>query len=467
MIDALDLNKRLLLAIAGAALLIGTILLMVPDYYMYVLLFLLVLSLIAIFSKKLRNNMNLVIWSGLMLSVFFGGTRTIEDISQQTVDPIRIIRIVIIVCLFLIVIFNMMFNKFKGMGLSLRSPLGWFLVYAIIAVISSAYSDQFFVSLWKGFEIFVSVVAAMFLLQSLRSFKDVETFWSLNIFFLILLVGSSYLGAIISPSEAFKAIRGVNFKLLEGIYPVINSNSLTQMAAILTAVFVIRYLYYENYKSRVRYLLPVVLVLPALIWSYGRTSILALFFALLVFFIFGRRYRYLLLLVLISLYLFLVDGDSYVKLFLEKGGSLATLSGRLTYWPEAWALFKESPIYGYGFYVASRIIFAERIKVESFSTTDNTYFDVLLSVGIVGFVPFALMLYSFARNLLKSWNSSRNHEFRRLKYEILCVAIIIFFRSLTGPSIQILHWNLPIFLALIICSQSLANLDNSSNSQSS
>jgi len=205
-------------------------------------------------------------------------------------------------------------------------------------------------------------------------------------------------------------------------------------------------------------------MLPALILSYGRTSILALISSLLVFFASTRRYRYLFLFCIIPLLIYLIDGYSYVQLFLSKGDSFKTLSGRLNNWPEAWTLFKESPIYGYGFYIASRLIFSEKIKIEYFSTTDNTYLDVLLSIGLIGFVPFVLVLYSFIKNILKNL-SSQNNVVMRMRYEFVAVAIIIFFRSFTGPSIEYLHWNLIIFLAIIICSQSMVNFENSTNSQ--
>ena len=113
-------------------------------------------------------------------------------------------------------------------------------------------------------------------------------------------------------------------------------------------------------------------------------------------------------------------------------------------------MIKQAPFLGHKFYIASRIIYSEKVEVESFSTTDNTYFDVLLSVGILGFVPFMIMLYSLTKKLVTQVTSSNNQEFKKIRLELLCTTIIIYFRSLTGPSFQILHWNLPLFIALII-----------------
>lgn len=456
MINALNLNKNL--SIIVVAVVTGIIILIMTDYYAYIIPFILITALLAMFLEKIKNNFYMLIWSGLFLSPFLGGVRELEDILHQTVNPIRIIRIIIISFVFFMVIINMMLKNYERSGAILKSPLGWFLLYSIVGMASSVYSDHFFVSLWKGFEVFVYVITSIYIVQNLKKLQDLQRFWSLNITFIFILIVSSYIGVFISPSEAFTEMHRVSFKVLRGVYPFINPNSLTQMCAIVIVIFLIRFVYDKNkYWS----LFIVLFVFPALILSYGRTSILALFFAMMIFFVLTKKNRYLYLLGVIILFVFIIDGVSYIKLFMEKGDSFSTLSGRLTNWPEAWALFKKSPIYGYGFYVASRIIFSQRVKVESFSTTDNTYYDVLLSVGIIGFIPFALMIYSFIKNLTKNMDATRYSEITRLKHEILAVTIIILFRSLTGPSIQILHWNLSLFLTLIICLQRLNDFKNS------
>jgi len=74
-------------------------------------------------------------------------------------------------------------------------------------------------------------------------------------------------------------------------------------------------------------------MIPPFILSYGRTSILALFVAMTIFFVINKNYRYLLLLSMIAIIVIIIDGYSYLQLFFEKGGSLYSLSGRLYNWP--------------------------------------------------------------------------------------------------------------------------------------
>ncbi len=447
------------------ASLMGMSLLILSDYYLYYIPILLMLFLVTIFIEKIERKGHLLLWSLLFFTPFLGGERSTEDILSQHVDPLRTLRIGIMVSFASIISVRMFLHKFRDMSKIIKGPLGWYLLYAFIAMLSAIYSPQPLVSLWKGFEIFVMIITAILMCEKIHDYKELRSFWSLNVIFLILLVGSSYVSVILSPSEALLEVKGIDFKQLYGVYPPINSNSLTQMAAIVISIFMVRHLF--SIRNKLNFLL-VLFAVPILIWAYGRTSILALFVTLTVIFILNRNYRHLFVLGAIALIVFWVDGYSYVKLFFEKGGSLYTISGRIYNWQTALELFKESPVYGHGFYVAPRIIFSEKMKIESFSTTDNTYFDILLSIGIIGFIPFAFMLFSFISNFYTIYKKSLSRELIRFRLEMLSVLIIILVRGLTGPSIQMLHWNLTLFLAIIICLMSLerlAKFDSLQNSE--
>lgn len=456
MFDAICPNKYFLI-IGAVGLFVGIILIIASDYYMFILPSLVALSLITIFFDKIKKDIHLVVWSIAFFAPFLGSQRGVEEVVSQQIDPIRVLRVGLLISLTSLLVLRMFMYKFKEVKDSLKGPLGWYFVYALIAMISYTYSAQPLVSLWKGFEVLAMIIIAMFIYDKLDNYEKIKRFWNLNITYIVLLVVSAYLGAIISPSEAFTEVRDMNFKQLSGVYPTINSNSLTQMAAIVITIYFVRYLF--SAKNFVNFFL-IVLATPVLFVSYGRTSIISLFITLVILFSISRNYGYLLIIIIGSIILLWIDGYSYIKLFFEKGDSLYTMSGRTYNWQTAWDLFKESPIFGYGFYTAVRVIFSEQMKTEIFSTTDNTYFDVLLSVGIVGFIPFVLMLYTFGRNFFKIYVKFLGNELNRLRTEILCVSIIVIFRSFTGPSIQILHWNLILFIAITICVTKLLNITN-------
>lgn len=383
------------------------------------------------------------------------------DVVEQSVDAIRVVRILIFIFLFLIVIRDLLSSKSPRINRLVRGPLGWFLLYTIAAMISFLYSSQQLVSLWKGFELFVCITMAIYIYKHLMTYNDAEIFWKLNMGFLFCLILSAYGGLLIAPNLALFQMRQIDFRILVGVYPPINSNSLAQMAAILCAIFVIQYVYVNKKKPIL--LILAALMFPVLILAYGRTSLLALLVSIFLVLVATRQYKYFLLgVVAIGSYIYLTE-TAYPMQYIEKGTSLYTFSGRLLRWPSAWEVFVRSPVYGHGFYVTSRVIYASIVEIDYASTTDNTFFDVLLSVGIIGFIPFAVMLYTYVRKLIHSLRS-KFKPFVKLRLEVMCVSIIIIFRSLTGPSISILHWNLILFLALIVTLESLDKYENSYHS---
>jgi len=391
------------------------------------------------------------------MTPFLGGNRDISDIFLQTIDLIRILRVLIIIFLFFIAAKYFLATTTTQIIGMLKGPLGWYLFYGLIAMLSFVYSVQPLMSLWKGFEVTVSVMMAIYVYSRLKSYNDIKAFWQLNILIIAILVCSAYIGIIITPSKALVQMQQINFYVLAGVYPPINPNSLAQIASILCIISFVRFTLFH--KSKLFYLTIILLTIPVLYLSYARTSLIALLVSIIFVLMFSKRYSFLFIgIVVISLCIFLPVKVSFIQYF-EKGTSLYTFSGRLLRWPAALDLFSKSPLNGYGFYVASRVIYSSIVEVESASTTDNTYFDILLSVGIIGFVPFVMMLYSYTKKIIYVLRK-KFKNFMSFNLEIISVSIIIMFKSLTGPSINILHFSLIIMLACIVCLMALSRYED-------
>ena len=443
-----------------SAVLCGLLVIVFPDHYAYYMPVVLICTLLSAFAKQASQHQHLVIWVLLFLSIFLGGSRGAEDIVEQSFDPIRILRIGVLLLLTAFVTIRLLTGRLKQLKLPFNGTFGWFLTYTIAAMGSAFYSEQPFVSLWKAFEIFACLLVAVSVYAELRSYQDMKTFWNLNIFFLVLLVFSAYIGAVALPGTAFHSLKNANFSQLTGLYPPINANSLTQMAAIVIAIYTLRTQDVPEHKGKS--LLIVLCAIPIIVLSGGRTSILALCIALLIVFMLEKKYRSLFFTASAMTGAMIAYGV-YLMAFFERGGSLYSLTGRLNYWSASWEILKSSPFWGHGFYTASRIIFANTVGISSFSTTDNTYLDVLLSIGIIGFLPFLLAVYSFVRKLAAAFRASKAMLEKAFVVEIISVAIIIFIRSLTGPSIQMLHWNLILFLAAAVCLYRLDHYESTSH----
>jgi O-antigen ligase len=153
---------------------------------------------------------------------------------------------------------------------------------------------------------------------------------------------------------------------------------------------------------------------------------------------------------------------SYLVPYLMRGQKMAaigTLSGRMEFWPEVLKKIWDAPILGHGFYASQRVMW-------NVSTVDNTYLEVILGVGLVGLIGLCIPLLSIIINLWKTrpWKTgvSLNSPIRFIWIQMASIFIIVFIRSLTGPSFQILHISLIIFVILIIGSHRLRALSSSS-----
>jgi O-antigen ligase len=130
------------------------------------------------------------------------------------------------------------------------------------------------------------------------------------------------------------------------------------------------------------------LMFVGLYLTYKRASWVATLISLLVMFCFYPKFRKLFIVLLLLAALGLV-------LTRESLAESPVVTDRLTYkwetangrtqrWEEAWALWRKSPIFGHGF--RQYEVLANQQAVES------QYFHVLVSAGLVGLVPYMLML---------------------------------------------------------------------------
>jgi len=125
----------------------------------------------------------------------------------------------------------------------------------------------------------------------------------------------------------------------------------------------------------------------------------------------------------------------------EKG--FTSMSGRTYFWSAVLDAVSHAPVLGQGFYAGQRVLFGS-------STVDSTYLEVLLNLGVVGFLVFLSPLVLTIKNIYKSrpvGKISKTDQF--LWLQIAVFFTIIFIRSLSGPTFQVLHHNL-IFYGLIL-----------------
>lgn len=341
-------------------------------------------------------------------------------------------------------------------------------LYAIIGIISSLYSPFPLLSLWKGFEVLSLVVVGIMVGGTLHQREDIEHVINIIMLAMFFLVISALVSSIISPSLAFAKMKltGQMAFAMRGVYPPINANTLSQISAIVASCSLCWFFGVEKINSRFGALFVFVTALSTLLLSHSRTSLFIFFPVVCYIVIFFRAKIIAFTTVWIGIILvlsgFVIEN---VIAYFYRGQSKAqflSLSGRTDFWDLVLGKIYESPIIGHGFYSSQRMSWGV-------STVDNTYLEVLLGVGIVGLTSIFLALISVFLNLWKAnqWNSQNNIDtnWRLVWIQQTVIFLFLFFRSLTGPSFQILHTNLIIFIIIAVCSSATLRIQSSEYSK--
>jgi O-antigen ligase len=334
-------------------------------------------------------------------------------------------------------------------------------VYSLLAMGSFMYSYVPYLSLWKGFEVLAVTLVSTMVALMLKDESDVQHCLNLIYIALLYFVISALAGGIFNHSEAFSKmeIKGTMAFSLHGLYPFMNANTLSQVAAIMAAISLAWSVKVDRGYGILGPLVIFMISLACLILSHSRTSIVALLLvSFLVLFVFRRLMMLFTLFwvsVLLSLSGIIVN---YLMPYFYRGQSrevFTTFSGRMAFWPEVMKKIWEAPIFGHGFYASQRVIW-------DISSVDNTYLEVLLGIGIMGLILICLPILSIIINLWKTrpWKTEfgLGSNFRFLWIQLAVIFLIVFIRSFTGPSFQNLHINLIIFTILIVCAHRLSML---------
>ena len=162
-----------------------------------------------------------------------------------------------------------------------------------------------------------------------------------------------------------------------------------------------------------------------LVFSKGRSAILAFVAGAIVIFILYKGRKIFFVSVIFVMFLLLLLGlTGFYQAFwinlIEKMPFVFTLSGRATgIWPEAWRLFLNSPLIGYGFH-AGRIFLQQH--------THNALLHAFTQTGIIGGIPFVAALISVWISIM---HISHNPKEKHFSLPLEIPALVAFFTVLS------------------------------------
>jgi len=264
-----------------------------------------------------------------------------------------------------------------------------------------------------------------------------------------LLLITVWLGVLVRPDVA--AVKGIGLIGVEiqGIFPWINSNGVGELAAILLVIAATRLLFRNEHRSP--YWLACLVALATLVFAQSRSAITGGLLGLVVVLVFERRLQLLALVGIAGAALLLLTNAGVVlQQAFMRGQSpdlFYSLSGRVSWWVSAWDVVRENPFWGIGGY-AGRFAVLGPLGVTEASSVHNAWIEILVGVGLIGFLPFVSTFLGIWSNLLRRRNpGSTPSTARELQSEAVGIFALLSFRSIFSDEFI---WHPPLLFFLVL-----------------
>lgn len=416
------------------------------------------------------------LWFNLIiLSVWIFRNRSSEQLRENPVDMAALFRIMLVASTGIIVICVTFISRRDTIKYLLHGIPILMLIYALIALASTFYSVFPVLTLYKSMEIIVDVLTIAFIVSQYPTQKDMKKMIDFSWFLMMLLIVSVWIGAIVAPSKAFRPVsfyeatleRALFPVMLRGIMPVINPNGLGFISGLLSIASLSRLINSNKQRDRLLYLVSFCVSFITLILAQSRTSFIGINLGIIVLLILNRKFKALIVLILIILLIAAyTDPLPLIARYFLRGQTqeqAKEMSGRATWWRVAWKDFMKSPIYGYGFGAGVRYVVFQHLDIPTTSSTmHNSWLEVLINVGIIGFIPIALTFLGTWWILLKTCikhNSKLNPISKILSNELTAFWTLMSVRLITGGSSFMHDREFLLFLLVAVYAQQIRNLE--------
>jgi len=305
-------------------------------------------------------------------------------------------------------------------------------------------------TLGKAYEIFVDLIVVAFIFSRVKG-ENFTKVWNANIVFLIAVIFYLVIYSIINNFILFR-FDAIGLPVWRGYG---HPNSLTQIGAIFALIAIVRI--YESKRTSLTYSLLLLFGLVIIFLTRSRTSIfIFLFLSLLIVLL----YRQLLLrnFIFLSILSLIVSFnlDFFISFILRQQTyeQFWDLSGRISWiWKVGFDVFEESPYWGYGFYYGTRIVAAKQVSGSlntQLSNLDNTYLEILVNLGIVGFLPILILIFKATKKSIHILKMKYNyHKYSHINVEVALIILSTVMRGFFNPTFQYHHWNTILFLIAI------------------
>jgi len=322
-------------------------------------------------------------------------------------------------------------------------------LYGLISLISTLWSLYPMWTLYKSVEYLIDVALLAAVVTVVRNVDEIKSLFDWTWLLCGLLLITVWLGVLVRPDVA--AVKGIGLIGVEiqGIFPWINSNGVGELAAILLVIAATRLLFRNEHRSP--YWLACFVALATLVFAQSRSAITGGLLGLVVVLVFERRLQLLALVGIAGAALLLLTNAGVVlQQAFMRGQSpdlFYSLSGRVSWWVSAWDVVRENPFWGIGGY-AGRFAVLGPLGVTEASSVHNAWIEILVGVGLIGFLPFVSTFLGIWSNLLRRRNTgSTPSTARELQSEAVGIFALLSFRSIFSDEFI---WHPPLLFFLVL-----------------
>lgn len=386
-------------------------------------------------------------WFLFFLSALVFRVRDEQDIHSSALDGWAIYRIGLDFIVGAIVVKRSLSGKIPTLRFLFCGLIGIMAMYPLLGVLSTTWSAAPSFTLFRSSEYLLDLALIGALVATFKTVEDYETFANWTWILLGALVVSAWVGAVLDPADAW--MEGYSYGplriRLEGVYPILDANSIGEYCAILASISLCRILDDPDHKyDRAWYRLLFTGTIITLIFTQTRAAVAAFVVALILLFVFTRR-------ILLGTVLGITTavGASVVLLFTNFGNTLTSyflrgqtvteaegMSGRADMWQFAIHKITERPWTGYGGYAGGRFVVLPGLGMPGKSDVLNTLVESFIDLGIIGVVVLVVVFVGIWWNLFRaSRSSSVSARERHFAVELLLAMSIVTTRSFVAGNI--------------------------------
>lgn len=402
--------------------------------------------------QALTANTRRVLFPILAFVSTFLGSSHGADLTAGIPDPLRLVRVALLIALALAALFPIM-QQLGTVVARAGAGARWMAIYAMFAMLSATWSVGPILSLWKGFEVLALVIVVVAIAGRLRTLEDLQWLHRLMALIFLFLCFTVLMGLAIFPAEAMKDSES-RFAV-RGLVLLFNPGSVGAVGGLLAVLMAATLLHADPARrnSRAGIWVSFGIGILTMLLAHARTPMFACIAAILLLLVYARRWRLLAVTAALGVILLAATALEDVLLnYIYRGQSTAqftALTGRIATWEIIWPQIIKSPIIGQGYYSAQRMIF-------NVSTVDNTYLEVLFGIGIVGLVIFIVPILWAGFRIYASRPTSGHITLRNsLWLGTAGMFALIVIRGLAGPSFETLH---PLLIVYLLTQISVAVL---------